>query len=136
MLRGNHGIGRWRVRTIPRGKPIAIARFSKHFWGSLGLRAYFSGIGRRIPASGGPGDLGYTPQNKPAQEILRKFFGGEENHSSENLEKVASYFWSTSEEGRNRGEFCPVYERKEVVYWEQSLLGKPAQSEFQNAKEV
>ena len=88
------------------------------------------------PASGGPGDLGYTPQNKPAQEILRKFFGREENHPSENLEKAASYFWSTSEEGRNRGEFCPVYERKEVVYWEQSLLGKPAQSEFQNAKEV
>lgn len=88
------------------------------------------------PAAGGPGDLGYTPQNKPAQEILRKFFEGEENPSSENLKKVKTCFWGASEEGRKRGEFCPVYERREVVHWEQSSLRTAAQSEFQNAKEV
>jgi len=106
------------------------------FW----RRPWFAGLffwnWQTNPAAGGSGDLGYTPQNKPAQEILRKFFGGEENPSSENLKKVTPCFWGASEEGKKRGEFCPVYERREVVHWEQSFLGKAAQSEFQNAKEV
>ena len=83
------------------------------------------------PTAGGPGNLGYTPQNKPAQEILRKFFGGEKSPSAENLEKFILRFGGGSEEGRKRGEFCPVYERKEVGHWEQSFLGKAA-SGFQN----
>ena len=120
----------------PRGASQLLLRGFSSILGKPWFAGLFFWNWQTNPVSGGPGDLGYTPQNKPAQEILQKFFGGEENHSSENLEKVASCFWSTSEGGRNRGEFCPVYERKEVVYWEQSLLGKPAQSEFQNAKEV
>jgi len=106
------------------------------FWGRPWFAGLFFWNWQTNPAAGGPGDLGYTPQNKPAQEILRKFCGGEENPSSENLKKVTSCFWGASEGGKKRGEFCPVYERREVVHWEQSFLGKAAQSEFQNAKEV
>jgi hypothetical protein len=76
------------------------------------------------------------PKISPPKKFSRNFSAAKKSIPPKIWKRLHPIFGAPLKEGRNRGEFCPVYERKEVVYWEQSLLGKPAQSEFQNAKEV
>ncbi|NOX45222.1 MAG: glycoside hydrolase, partial [Caldiserica bacterium] len=57
---------------------------------ALGYRAFFEAVWGKHPwfagaffwrwelepTAGGPGDTGYTPQNKPAEGVLRHYFDG------------------------------------------------------------
>ncbi len=88
------------------------------------------------PNAGGPGDLDYTPKNKPAEEVLTRFFRGEGTASEKVLILTLIYSGNSLAAGRNRGEVGPVFERKEVVCREQTVWESIAKAKFQNAKEV
>lgn len=83
------------------------------------------------PMAGGPGDLGYTPQNKPAQEVLITFFKSPSltGHNSSSFDHKVLVRWAIS------GGFDPA-KKKEVVYWEKIHGERAAGLGFLDKKEV
>lgn len=129
-------------RTAPYNPQAQANCYAAVFRAVLG-KPWFTGLffwnWKPDPNAGGPGDLDYTPQNKPAEEILTRFFHGGGTTLRKSEKVTASTFASPKnsfEAGRKRGEACPVFERKEVVRREKRVWERTARVEFQNAKEV
>lgn len=129
-------------RTAPYNPQAQANCYAAVFRAVLG-KPWFTGLffwnWKTDPNAGGPGDLDYTPQNKPAEEILARFFhgGGITLRKSEKVTaSTFTYPENSFEKGKNRGEVCPVFKRKEVVRREKRVWERTARVEFQNAKEV